>query len=586
MKPFTATLLFVLMSFSVQAAGDEAVPERSGDRPNFLIIVADDMGWSDIAPFGSEIRTPTLQRLADEGLAMGQFYVAPTCAPTRAMLMTGLDHHRAGVGTQMKNQAPNQLEHEHYKGQLLPGVVTIPEGLAPLGYRSVMAGKWHLALDDAQRPGNRGFDRSFTLLEGGAGHFSALQPVNPGNTVTYLEDGRPVELPEDFYSTTFYTSKLIEYIDAIGDEAPFFAYLAYTAPHDPLQVPDEWYDRYEGAYDDGPTATRARRVERLIELGWLKQAPDLWNPPEFPSWLPLYKGPWAERSPASRATDARPMEIYASMIELMDSEIGRLLSHLDASGKLDNTYVIFFSDNGANALTPLFYPNYTREHLFEVLDNSYENMGKRNSHTSQGAEWAVMSSTPSKLYKGLTAEGGIRSPFIVKGPGIKPGSRSAEIGHVTDIAPTLYELAGVDQEAQPFASSMDLEGVSIASAWQGEALAERTIITELFGLSMVRRGDWKAHFIVAPFGNDDWQLYHLKDDPSELQDLAQQYPERLASMVAAYEAWALDQNVVPPVGNRDGREFSISWFHDEPCDWWCEARFSLVDLLSRFAASD
>lgn len=334
MKNSTCITLVALLSLQFQAFASE--------KPNFLIVVADDMGWSDIAPFGSEIRTPTLQQLADEGLAMSQFYVAPTCAPTRAMLLTGLDNHRAGVGAQMKNQAPNQLEHEHYKGQLLPEVVTIPEGLAPLGYKSVMAGKWHLAVDEAQLPNNRGFDRSFILREGGASHFSDQAPINPGNTATYLEDGKPVDLPDDFYSTTHYTSKLIEYIDEVEDESPFLAYLAYTAPHDPLQVPDDWYDRYEGEYDEGPDVVQQRRIDKLLEQGWLTKEPELWRPPVFPSWLPLHKGPWLERSEASRAIGARRMEIYAAMIELMDSEIGRLLAHLDETGRLDNTYVLFF----------------------------------------------------------------------------------------------------------------------------------------------------------------------------------------------------------------------------------------------------
>ena len=555
-------------------------------KPNFLIIVADDMGWSDIAPFGSEIRTPTLQQLADEGLAMSQFYVAPTCAPTRAMLLTGLDNHRAGVGAQMKNQAPNQLEFEHYKGQLLPEVITIPEGLATEGYRSVMAGKWHLAIDEAQQPNNRGFDRSFTLLEGGASHFSDLEPINPGNTVTHLEDGQPVELPEDFYSTTHYTSKLIEYIDEIEQDTPFFGYLAYTAPHDPLQVPDDWYDRYEGAYDVGPDVIRQRRVARLIELGWLDEEPELWHPPEFPSWLPLYKGPWEERSESSKAADTRRMELYASMIELMDSEIGRLLAFLDEKGRLDNTYVIFFADNGANALTPLFYRNYTREHLFDVLDNSFDNMGRENSHTSQGVEWAVVSNTPSKLYKGLVGEGGIRSPFIVSGPGLGGGGRTQEIGHVMDIAPTLYEIAGVDLQSEPFESGIPLEGISIESAWQGEELPARTIINELFGRRVVREGDWKATYDLPPFGSGEWELFNLAEDRAELHNLAKQETTKLAEMVAAYDAFAIDQKVIPPVGSRDGRVFSISWLYDEPCDWWCSARFGLVDLLSQFTTSE
>ena len=579
-------LMLVTLHVSANESRNQTTKAKTTKTPNFLIIVADDMGWSDISPFGGEIRTPSLQSLAEEGLSMGQFYVASTCAPTRSMLMTGLDNHRAGVGTQKDTHAPNQIGHEHYKGQLLPKVVTIPEGLAPLGYKSLMAGKWHLDIDGSQLPSKRGFDRSFTLREGGASHFSDQQPINPGNTATYLEDGKPVALPEDFYSTTHYTSKLIEYIDEVEDERPFFAYLAYTAPHDPLQVPDDWSERYQGEYDAGPAVIRQQRVDRLIELGWLENAPELWSPDEFPSWLPAYKGPWKDRSSQARASDKRRMEIYASMIEIMDSEIGRLLSHLDDTGRLENTYVIFFSDNGANALTPLFYPNFTREHMFEALDNSFDNMGKENSHTTQGTEWAVVSNTPNKLYKAMPAEGGIRSPFIVKGPNIGKGKRTAEIGHVSDIAATLYELAGADLNAAPFNKSIPLEGISITAAWQGEELPERVIISELYGYRMVREQEWKAMFLLPPFGNSEWQLFNLKNDPAELHDLAQQQPERLSGMVAAYDAWAIDQKVIPPVGSRDGRNFSMSWFYDESCNWWCEARFGVVDLLLQLSADD
>ena len=577
-------LLLFLLALTPQVFSAETAPQNT--QPNFLVIVADDMGWSDISPFGGEIRTPTLQQLAEEGLAMSQFYVAPTCAPTRAQLMTGLDNHRAGVGTQKDTHAPNQLGHEHYKGQLLPNVVTIPEGLARLGYESVMAGKWHLDIDRTQLPSDRGFDRSFILREGGASHFADQRPINPGNTVTYLEDGEPATIPSDFYSTTHYTSKLIEYIDEVPSETPFFAYLAYTAPHDPLQVPDDWQDRYKGAYKEGPDAVRAKRVERLIELGWLDKVPELWNAPEFPAWLPLHKGAWNERDESLKATDMRRMEIYAAMIELLDSEVGRLISHLDESGRLENTYVIFFADNGANSLTPLFYPNFTREHLFESLDNSFENMGLENSHTSQGAEWAVVSNTPYKLYKAMPAEGGIRSPFIVRGPGIESGQRTAEITHVKDIAPTLYELAGVDVNAEPFTSGLRPEGISISAAWQGEALPERMIISELYDYKMVRQQDWKALFINPPFGNGDWQLFNLKDDPAELHDLTEKHSDRLGAMVAAYDAWAIDQNIIPPVGSRDGREFSMSWFYDKRCDWWCEARFDVVDLLMQLSSDE
>ncbi|MEM1397300.1 MAG: sulfatase-like hydrolase/transferase, partial [Pseudomonadota bacterium] len=307
------------------ASAVEVKPEKGATetQPNFLIVVADDLGWSDIGAFGGEIKTPTLDALAARGMMMTSFYVAPTCSPTRSMLMTGTDNHAAGVGAMSGIQAPNQTT-RNYAAQLHGDVVTIAEALKPHGYQTLMSGKWHLAVDETQYPNRRGFDRSFALLPGGGSHFADRKSISPTEIPEYIEDGEPVEkLPGDFYSSISYTDKMLDYLKSRDTDKPFMAYLAYTAPHDPLQVPDEWLDRYDGAYDSGPYVTRQARVKRLQKKGLVKDNIELWQAPNFPDWLPMHAAPWKTRSEDQREIDTRPMEIYASMVELMDQQLGR-----------------------------------------------------------------------------------------------------------------------------------------------------------------------------------------------------------------------------------------------------------------------
>ena len=281
-------------------------PHDTGpEPPNFLVIVADDMGWSDIGALGGEIRTPSIDRLAADGTLVTSFYVAPTCAPTRAMLMTGVDHHEAGLGVQSGLRAWNQVG-INYEGQLHDGVVTVAEALAAHGYQTFMTGKWHLANEHAQGPHNRGFQRSFALLTGGASHFADQRPIAPVEIPEYVRDGEPVhELPADFYSSTAYAGTLIDFLEQRDANAPFFAYLSFTAPHDPLHVPDEWLDRYSGAYADGPVATRRARAERQEALGLIPEGAGLWNYPRFPAWFPNHAAPLG-RAVGGAAREGRP----------------------------------------------------------------------------------------------------------------------------------------------------------------------------------------------------------------------------------------------------------------------------------------
>lgn len=558
------------------------------DRPNFLLIVADDMGWADLGSFGSEIRTPNLDALAEQGLTMMHFRVAPTCSPTRSMLLTGVDNHLAGVGTMAYLQAPNQLDSIYYGAQLHEGVVTVAEALADSGYATVMAGKWHLAVSEENYPHRRGFQNSFTLLQGGASHFGDRLPLHEAYSVDYLENGEPVGLADDFYSSISYTDKVIQYLDELKTAQPFFAYLAYTAPHDPLQVPDEWLEKYKGVYDRGPEVVRNQRSDRQRKLGLIARDAEPWSPPVYPAWLPIGREPWVLRADEERDRDARSMEIYASMVELLDQQVGRVIAHLDDRGLLENTYVIFMSDNGANSATPLLYPNTTREWFLNSRDHDLEHMGMLGSHAYQGSEWAAVSNTPFRLYKATVAEGGIRVPFIVHGPGVVKGRRSSVAAHAIDFMPTVLELAGISAlENKLYVGKAMPQGRSLLAAWLGEEMyLDRALAMELFGNRAVIHGPWKASNIKLPLGSGKWELYDLKRDPGETVNRSDEHPDLLQSLIHEYKQYAENNGVIPP--NPPLRPSAAALYAGQ-CGWWCQVQFDVVDAfiaLMAYVAED
>ncbi|BFM15097.1 arylsulfatase AtsA [Maricurvus nonylphenolicus] len=475
-------------------------------------------------------------------------------------------------------QADNQQQVLGYQGTLIESLVTVPEHLRASGYRTYMAGKWHLGSEEQQLPHNRGFDKSFTLVEGGASHFADQEPVHDNHHVTYLENGEPTDLPEDFYSTNHYADKLVDYILEGDKETPFFAYLAFTAPHDPLQVPANWLSRYEGVYDEGPDVIRAQRLEKQKTLGLIEGGADLWQMPAMPEWLPLYKQPWQDRSVAERRKDTKPMEIYAAMIELVDQKIGTVLDALEESGKLENTYILFFSDNGASAATPLMYPNTARQWLLDK-DNSLQNMGLAGSHVHLGSEWAVVSNTPWKLFKGTPGEGGIRSPMVMTGPRLPRSARIDSAAHVIDLAPTIYELAGVDwREDVSSEKQLRIQGSSLVPYLLNPS--EKNIkpyVFELFGSQAIRMGNWKAHNIPAPLASGEWELFDLSRDPSELNNLAAEEPVVLRQLIDAYNTYAIENGVIPP---EPPLKAEISDMYVGECDWLCGLKLDLVQLVT------
>ncbi len=549
-QPLNAFLLVLLLTVSCHGPSATALP-----RPNILLIVADDLGFSDLGCYGSEIRTPHLDALARSGIRHTSFYTAPTCSPTRAMLLSGVDNHRNGYGTMEGDWAENQMGVRGYEGHLNFDVVAFPKLLQENGYHTSIAGKWHQAYPATEQrlwPGQRGFSRSFCLLQGGAGHFADQQRLfSFFERTLYQEDGKLVEeLPADFYSSDYYTQKVIDYINESARlEQPFFSMLTFTAPHWPLQVPDEHIDLYQGRYEAGYEVLAEERVARAQQLGIIPN--DYQIPPLSPNVRP-----WESLSAEERKVSSRIMEVYAAMIERLDANVGKLLDHLKATGQYENTLVIFMADNGAEGNSVLGIAD-TRDWVAQSFDNSLANIGRENSYVFTGPAWAQVSSLPFQWYKGFASEGGVRCPAIVSYPAWtnKGGTIEEDFTSVMDLAPTILELAGVPHPGTEYQGRrvFPLDGISLLSWWQGKTpfahAPEEIHCWELYGRRGVRQGDWKAEWFEAPYGQDRWQLYDLHTDLAEQHDLARSHPEKLAELVAAWDHYATTYQVTLPNEN-------------------------------------
>lgn len=516
--------------------------------PNILLIVADDLGYSDIGALGSEIPTPHLDELAAAGMLLTNFHVLPGCSPTRAMLMSGTDNHLAGVGSLHELLADNQRGQPGYQGHLAREIVSLPTILQASGYRTYMTGKWHLGQTDELSPKTRGFHRSFAMLHGGASHFADQRGINPqASRALYREDGKLAEVPEDFYSTYFYTDRMIEYLEDDGDDQrPFFAYLAYTAPHWPLHAPEEWQARFRGHYSEGYEVIRARRVEKMRELGFAAASGD--TAPRI-SLTPA----WDQLSKEQQTEMARRMEVYAAMVAAMDDRIGRLVDFLKASGQFDNTLILMLSDNGPD-FTLQDRSSRIASWVQQEFDNSLENMGRQGSFISYGPGWAQASAGPLRLFKGTTAQGGTLSPLMAVFPGrIEAGARSNAMGSAMDILPTLLAAAGIEYLAMlSDRSTQRLRGKSLMPVLTGVTQQTHTtdyvLGMELLDSRALHQGDWKLVNVFKPLGPGRWQLYNLAQDPGETRDLAAAEPDRLKHMIELYKAWADEVGVIEPAG--------------------------------------
>ena len=547
-RKFLSSLFIVLLIVLQSCTDDDKLgiqpPKTTLNRPNVLVILVDDLGFSDIGVYGSEINTPNIDQLAKDGLQLTQFYTAATCSPTRAMLLTGVDHHLAGLGTMAGYWDENQKGMPGYEGYLNHRVITISEILKSQGYHTYMAGKWHLGKEAGYRPSDRGFEKSFALLEGGASHFSDAAPLVRGRKTNYLEDGKEVNLPEDFYSSSYYTDKLISYIEENNDDSPFFGYLAYTAVHWPIQVPNDYLMRYAGKYDSGFDLARNQRIANL-------KKEDLIDDEAAVLEAPLTDD-WNELSPLQQRIESRKMELYAAMVANVDYHIGRLLDSLKKSGKYENTLIVVMSDNGpeGNDLEKLRDNSTWIESRF---DNSLKNMGRQNSYIFYDKNWAQVSTGAFRGFKSFVNEGGIRAPAIIHyGDSLFRKGLSDEFITVSDIVPTILELTEVSHSAEGSADSavekptgksilpyllMQVESVHGENALQG---------WELFGRKALRMGDWKIVQQLPPFGSGNWELFDIRTDPGETQDLSLLLPNVVDSLVLEWNEYSDRNNIVLP----------------------------------------
>ena len=557
-KILTLTLSIVAMQTH---AAEQPQSSQKNKRPNFLLIVADDMGYSDLGSYGGEIKTPVLDDLAQQGMRYTNFYVSPTCSVTRSMLLSGTDNHVAGLGSMGELTAPNQVGKPGYEGVLNKRVATVAELLQDNGYHTYMVGKWHLGMKPDEIPHARGFERDFSTLVGGGSHFDDGWNVEwQIPKMPYTEDGRPVEkLPKDFYSTKSYTDKTLQFIEeGRQDGKPFFAYMAYTAPHGPLHLPDDWLRRYKNRYDEGWDAIRQQRLARMQELGIMDK--DV-NAADRLYFLPRSTA----LTPAVRVMQGRKMELYAGMVEYMDDQIGRVFDYLKEIGEYDNTVVIFISDNGAegNDLRAMVAGQPGSFGFLHGMNNfaedGHNSLGRKGTYAEYGPLWAQVSMAPFRIYKGWVSEGGIRSPLIVSGPGVQGAGdiNKKAILNITDIAPTMLELAGIEHPTNYKGREIvPMQGKSWKRMLKGSTESPRAsddwLGFELFNNRAIRQGDWKISWLYEPFGTEDWQLFNLAEDPGEQHDLSEKFPDKKKTLIALWDEYVKMNGVI--IGDRSPLE--------------------------------
>jgi len=511
-------LSFMLLAACL--AGTSAA--RAAKRPNILIIMADDMGFSDLGCYGGEIETPHLNRLAAGGLRFTHCYNTARCCPTRAALLTGVYQHQAGIGHMTRNdRIPS------YQGYLNDRCVTIAEVLQQAGYTALTTGKWHVGSKRGHWPLDRGFDRFFGTPSGGGVYFKGTLKIRT-NVFFVLDDERIVP-PDDLYVTDTFTDYAIEFIEgAVAQQKPFFLYLAHISPHWPLQAKPEDIDKYRGRYDAGWDEVRQARYKRQLEMGLIKRQWPL-------SPRDRQARPWNALSDEQRRDLAHRMSIYAAQIDCIDQNVGRLVERLRELNALDNTLILFLSDNGCSAEGG---PGGFSRGLKGAP------IGTAESYASVGLEWANVADTPFRKYKMSVHEGGIATPLIAHWPaGI---SRSNELehepAHVIDLMPTCLEVAGARYPRKLHGKPiLPPEGRSLVPAFRGEAIERDAIYWEHQGNQAVRVGKWK---LVRPH-RGPWELYNMDADRTELEDLAGKQPDRVQALSAKWNAWAKRCGVQP-----------------------------------------
>ena len=513
-------------------------------RPNIVVLVADDWGFSDVGAFGGEIETPHIDALAQRGTRFTNFHVAASCAPTRSMLLTGVDNHRNGVGNLRETMPREHVGKPGYLGSLSQNVVTVATLLQDSGYRTYITGKWNVGSEPHNLPNRRGFDRSIIQGDTGSDNWVPTQRYLPhAATVEWFEDGKPATMPAEYYSSTYFVDRMLGYLktdEASGKGKPFFAYLGFQANHVPIQAPKAFIDKYRGRYQGGWDVLREQRRKSAASLGLI--------PKDTRMVRMGTTGDWNALSAKDKLYQQREMEIYAAMADAMDHEVGRLIAHLKASGEYDNTVFVFLSDNGAEGSD---YKD-AQPWLVTQYSQDLDRLGGKGAYGIPGPSWASASVSPLTGYKFYAAEGGIRVPMVIAGVA---GGRSNQIAqaltHITDIPPTLLELAAVPVPRAHYRGQAieTMTGKSLVSLVKGGThsvrRADEPLGYELSGNKALFKGDLKLSRNDPPVGDEQWHLYDVQLDPGETHDLQTEMPEHFATMQQDYLVYERTHGVLP-----------------------------------------
>ena len=531
------------------AWGANPVPSK---RPNIVVLVADDWGFSDVGAFGGEIATPHLDTLAKKGVRFSNFHSAASCSPTRSMLLTGVDNHRNGVGNLREAMPSEHLGKPGYQGSLSTNVVTVASLLQDSGYRTYI----NVGSEPYNLPNTRGFDKSIVQGDTGSDNWEPEKRYLAHLPEVYwFENGAKAVMPKEFFSSTYFVDRMLGYMkDDPRKDQPFFAYVGFQANHVPVQAPKEFVDKYKGRYRAGWTALREERLRKAVALGLVPKSTAMVNMGTTLKWEALEE--------KERLHMERQMEVYAAMAESMDFEVGRLLDYLRKTNQFDNTVFVFLSDNGPEG------SDYTEAQMW--LKTQYtqdtEKLGSKGAYGIPGPSWASASASPLSTYKFYAGEGGIRVPMLVSVPGsARQNHIETALTHVTDIAPTLLDLAQIKPAGTQYkgVAVEPMIGRSLVPLLLGQAIAVRSASDvlgyELSGNAALFKGTLKLTKNSLPVGDGQWHLYDLEKDPGETQDLSLSMPVEFAAMQADYAAYVKANNVLTmPEGYTPQRQVLIN----------------------------
>ena len=587
-KTFSYLLICIAAALSIPLinAASAAPIATVKPPPNIVLLLADDLGFSDLASYGSEINTPNLSTLARQGVQFSNFHVAANCAPTRAMLMTGVNNHRAGVGNIIEMIPDEFLDSPAYQGTLSTNTVTVATLLRDAGYHTYMAGKWHLGHSPKLLPSARGYERTVALADSGADNWEQKPYLPIYEQANWFADGERFELPDDFYSSRFLVDKIIEFIDSnSGSKAPFFAYLPFQAVHIPVQAPQSFIDRYDGKYDEGWEVLRSRRHKAAQALGLV---------PENSAMEPMASTEsWQNLEPKTKRYQAKRMAVYAAMVEAMDFHIGRLIQHLKDTGRYNNTIFIFASDNGSEGSGAGVEPVAMNNLMLSLMDynDDYETLGLKGSYGTIGPNFASAAASPLGYYKFYVGEGGLRVPLIIAGEPLTlsaPNSIIDAFSYATDIVPTILQLTGTANPAGRYNGRAvePIVGRSVVPLLQGRAQRiygdDDAVGYELNGHRALFLGDHKIVYNRPPIGDGIWHLYNIAIDPGETEDLKEQQPQRFARMQSLYEQFAVEHGVLPVAEDFDPQQVMFAGLVRDRFGGYLIALFCVVIALLAF----